>query len=320
MRRTLLLVLVVVVALAAQAPAEEPLRRLGVLTTGDWMGSTLRSVMIPELARRGYVEGRNLVVVHRESGGSDPLQLQPLAQELAAAKPDVIVAVSLAAVRAAMAAAPDTPIVTSFIDDPVADGLAVSLSRPTGKVTGVTMLYRAGNMKRLQLLHEAIPTARRFAYLAWPSEKNDIRAMTQAAGALGIELVSFSADTKADYKAAFDAARAAQVDGVVIASSPAFFRDAAEIAALASDRHLPTICEWREMAAEGCLIGYGPNISEMRLRTADFVIRLFAGADPRELPFEQPTHFELAVNGKVARAIGLVLPPALLARADEVIE
>jgi putative ABC transport system substrate-binding protein len=114
--------------------------------------------------------------------------------------------------------------------------------------------------------------------------------------------------------------RDAGVEGVIIQSSPIFHRDAAQLAALASERHLPTICEWRAMAADGCLIGYGPDIAELRLRTADFIVRLFSGGDPAGMPFEQPTHFEMAINNKVARTIGATVPPSVFVRADEVIE
>jgi putative tryptophan/tyrosine transport system substrate-binding protein len=112
----------------------------------------------------------------------------------------------------------------------------------------------------------------------------------------------------------------AGVEGVIIQSSPIFHRDAAQLAALAAERQLPTICEWRAMAADGCLIGYGPDIAELRLRTADFIVRLFSGGDPAEMPFEQPTHFEMAINNKVARTIGATVPPSVFVRADEVIE
>jgi putative tryptophan/tyrosine transport system substrate-binding protein len=320
MRR--LLAALLMVMLTAPAHAQERAWRLGVFSTGAWSPSL--SVMVSELARRGFVEGRNLVVLPREDIGSDPDRLRSLAEDLSAAKPDVIVAVSLPAVRAAMAAAPQTPIVTSFVDDPVTDGLAVSLSRPSGKVTGIAMLSRAGDIKRFQLLHEAIPTARRIAYLWWQPGAKDrekyLQGIIDAGRALGVELMNFEASGEADYRGAFDAMRDAQVEGVVIGSSPVFFRDAAAISRLASERHLATVCEWREMAAAGCLIGYGPDITELRVRTADFVARLFAGADPAELPFEQPTHFEMALNARFARAIGLNLPASLIARADEVIE
>src|SRR6202012_3285517 len=121
----------------------------------------------------------------------------------------------------------------------------------------------------------------------------------------------YAASSAADYGPALDAMRAAGVRGVVIQSSPVFHRDAVQLAALATDRRLPTICEWRSMATDGCVFGYGPDIGELRLRTADFIVRLFAGGNPAEMPFEQPTRFEMAINNKIAHAVGVTVPPSL---------
>jgi putative ABC transport system substrate-binding protein len=314
----LALLLLCFIVLAGNGSAEQRVWRLGVLTPGDWPTSSLHIVMVPELARRGFVEGRNLVVLPRWGSDGD---LDRLAENLAMAKPDVIVAVSTDAVRAAMTAAPNTPIVASFVDDPVKEGLATSLSRPGGKVTGVAMLAGDGDRKRFEMLHEAIPTAQKLGFLARvPNTGAEIDDIRRVAASFGVEVVVYEANNEADYRPALDAMHDARVEGVVIASSPIFFRHTAQLAALAMERRLPTICEWREMASAGCLIGYGPDIAELRLRTADFVVRLFAGGDPTEMPFEQPTHFVMAINSKVAGAIGITVPLALLARADEVIE
>jgi putative ABC transport system substrate-binding protein len=252
--------------------------------------------------------------------GTYKAMLAQAAQAIADAKSDVIVAVSLPAVRAALRAAPDTPIVASFIDDPVSEKLATSLSRPSGTVTGIAMRASEGDKKRLELLREAIPAARRFGYLASPSTGSSLASMKQTASLLGIEIIGVEASDGSEYRAVFDVLRDARVDGVIIASSPVFYRDAAPLAALATERRMATVCEWREMAGAGCLIGYGPNLDELRARTADFVVRLLAGGKVSDMPFEQPTHFELGINAKTARAIGVELPAALLARADEVIE
>jgi putative ABC transport system substrate-binding protein len=144
--------------------------------------------------------------------------------------------------------------------------------------------------------------------------------MKQTASLLGVEIIGVEASGGSEYRAVFDVLRGARVDGVIIASSPVFYRDAAPLVALATERRMATVCEWREMARAGCLIGYGPNLEELRARTADFVVRLFAGGKVSDMPFEQPTRFELGINAKTARAIGVELPAALLARADEVIE
>ena len=308
------------IMLAASASAEERVWRLGVLTPFDWPADTsMHSVMLPELARRGFVEGRNLVVLPRWGSDFDLDKLTQLAQDLAAAKPDVIIAVSPPAISAAMKAAPQTPIVASFTADPVIEGEAASMSRPGGKVTGVAMLSVEGDRKRLELLHEAIPTAHKIGYLTYTRavERDDVR---RAAIDLGVEMASYQINSSSEYLPVFDAMRDAHVDAVVIGSSPIFHRDAAQLATFALERRLPTICEWREMASSGCLVGYGPDLAELRSRTADFVARLFAGGNPAEMPFEQPTHFAMAINNKVAHAIGITLPTDILLRADEVIE
>jgi putative ABC transport system substrate-binding protein len=319
MRR--LLLLLGLTLLVTQASAEERVWRLGVLTPFDWPAdTTMHTVMIPELARRGFVEGRNLIVLPRWGGNVDSEQLARLAQDLAAAKPDVIIAVSPRAITAAMKAAPQTPVVASFTIDPVAEGAAASMSRPGGEVTGIAMLASEGDKKRIELLHDAIPGGHKFAFIADQdgiTRKDEYR---HAAENIGVEIVSFEAKGPADYRSIFDAIHDAGVDGIVIQSSPVFHRDAVQLAALAQERHLATICEWRAMASDGCLIGYGPDIAELRLRTADFVVRLFSGGNPAEMPFEQPTRFEMAINNKVARIIGVTVPPSVFVRADEVIE
>jgi putative ABC transport system substrate-binding protein len=272
--------------------------------------------MIPELARRGFVKGKNLIVLPR--WGRD---IDALAEDLASLKPDVIVAVAPKAIAAAMKAAPQTPIVASFTSDPVIEGQAASISRPGGQVTGLALLTFDGDKKRIELLHDAIPSARKFAFLAdefqMTQHKEDYR---QTAEKIGVELFRFEVKSSADYQPTFDAIHNAGVDGVVIQSSPNFHRDAAQLATLALERRLPTICEWRAMATDGCLIGYGPDIAELRLRTADFIVRIFSGGRPAEMPFEQPTRFEMAINNKVAHTIGMTMPPSVFVRADEVIE
>ncbi len=259
MRRVLLILACLLVPSATQG--EERVWRLGVFSpaAGDWATSSLRTIIVPELARRGFIEGHNLVVLPRWGMGYDHDTLAREAEILAATKPDVIVAVSGPAITAAMKAAPKTPIVASFIDDPVRDGVATSLSRPGGTVTGIAMLASEGDIKRLELLHEAIPAARRLAYLRTTSSLGSasLQSVKHTGEGLGVEIIGFEASDESKYRAAFDAMHDARVEGVVIASSPVYYSDAAQLAALAVERRLPTICEWREMAEAGCLIGYG---------------------------------------------------------------
>ncbi len=314
-------ILVGLIVLAGSTSAKERVWRLGVLTPFDWQAdTTMHTVMLPELARQGFVEGRNLVVIARSGGNLDLDLLTQLAQDLATAKPDVIVAVSPNAIKAAMKATPQTPIVASFTPDPVQEGLAASLSRPGGEVTGIAMLAFEGDRKRIELLHDALPAAHKFGMLVDKVGLTYRADIQNAASRVGVEVVLYPVDGAADYPQAFDALHNAGIEGVVIQSSPVFHRDIAQLTALSAERRLPMICEWRSMASDGCLIGYGPDISELRRRTADFIVRLFSGGNPAEMPFEQPTHFEMAINNKVARAIGIKVPTSLYVRAEEVIE
>jgi putative tryptophan/tyrosine transport system substrate-binding protein len=312
-----IIILLGLIVLSQSGSAEERVWRLGVLTPFDWRAdTTMHSVMIPELARRGFVEGKNLIVLPRWGRNVDAL-----AEDLASVKPDVIVAVAPRAIAAAMKAAPQTPIIASFTTDPVIEGQAAGISRPGGQVTGLALLTFDGDKKRIELLHDAIPSARKFAFLADEFEMTQHKEeYRQTAEKLGVELFRFEVKSSADYQLTFDAIHNAGVDGVVIQSSPNFHRDAAQLATLALERRLPTICEWRAMATDGCLIGYGPDIAELRLRTADFIVRIFSGRNPAEMPFEQPTRFEMAINNKVARTIGMTVPSSVFVRADEVIE
>ena len=246
-----------------------------------------------------------------------------LAREALAARPDVVVATSDVAIREAYAASSSVPIVMAFIGgDPVALGLAQSLGRPGGNVTGVWMLSHDLDRKRLVLLHDAVPTARRIAVLAGrpPMHVETFKLMRQTASELGLDAHAFLADGPADYASAFAEMRSAHVEALAIPSSPVFFRDAAILSQLALEARLPTVCEWASMARDGCLIGYGPSRLELARRVTDYIARILRGTPPGELPIEQPTKFEVGVNLKTAKALGLTVPTTLLTLADEVIE
>jgi putative ABC transport system substrate-binding protein len=312
-----------VLSLAATvAVAEERVWRLGVLGSASWSNNNIRTVTLPELAKRGFVEGRNLAVEVRFAEG-DFARLPQLARELVDSKVDVIVAVAPDGIRAAREATRTIPIVMSFHSfDPVAEGIAKSLARPGGNVTGLIKLAADLDSKRLIILREAVPRAQRIAVLANEQSFHDqtIAAMQATARSLGVELDVVGVSSSRDYAAAFTRMKAAKADALVIPAFPLFFRDGATLAALALEAGLPTICEWREMAAQGCLLGYGPNLNELRMRTADFVARILEGTAPGEIPIEGPTRYEFAVNMKTARSLGLEFAPTVLVRADEVIE
>jgi len=294
--------------------------RLGVLSPASGSIDSIRAITVPELAKAGFVEGQNLVLDVRVGVGS---QISELARALVASNTDAIIAVSDISIEAAKTASSTIPVVMSFgTGDPVAAGFATSITRPGGNITGVVMLAPELNAKRLTLLHEAIPKARRIAALTVSEHRYEtiLQAMRPVAVGAGFELPTFSAETPGSYPAAFTAMRSAGVEALIIVSAPEFNRDAEILAALAVEAKLPTVCEWSHMAAQGCLFGYGPSQTELRRRTADYLVRIFRGSAPGDLPIEGPTRFQFAVNLKTARRLGVELPTGLLLRADEVIE
>lgn len=308
-------------ALAAPAHAQGRMARLGLLSTGQISIDQFRRWGLPELAREGFVEGRNLAVVARSSDG-DAARLAPLAAEILAARPDVVVAVSNPVAHVLRARDPNLPIVMGFAGtDPVADGLAASLARPGGSVTGVVMLAEELDLKRLEMLRLAFPEARRFGFLAGATfVPTRVPAMVAAARRMGVELVPASAGGPDSFGPAFAALRAARVQGLVIASFPGFSTHAATLADLAREAGLPTICEWRSMAEAGCLMSHGPVNEELRRQVARQVARILRGQAPGGIPMVQADRFETVVNLQVARQIGADLPALVLAAAQEVIE
>jgi putative ABC transport system substrate-binding protein len=322
MRRRLwsaLAALAVLVPSSGWAQTEGRTYRLGHLAPTPESVEVTRTGTLPELARLGFVEGRNLIFDSRIGSGG---QLAAVARDLAAERPDAIVAIGPEAIRAAREATSSIPIVT-FGTSPIELGYAAGLSRPGGNVTGVIILTTELEAKRLQLLHEAVPQAHRAAALlrAPPIIRQEIeRELRSVAASSSLALDLYDTADASDYGSAFARMRENGAEALLIGAHPELFRDGAILAAQALAAKLPTICEWADMAEAGCLLGYGPDRVELRRRIADFVARIFRGAAPADLPIEQPTAFRFAVNAKVAAALGLALPPALLARADEVIE
>ena len=296
-----------------------------MLTPNQFGAESIRQITLPELAKLGFEEGRNLTY-QVFSADDVPERLPPLAAELVATKPDVIIAVGPSSIRAAHRATSTVPIVMSFGgEDPVAAGWAQSYAHPGKNVTGAVMLSPELDGKRFQVLHEAFPTRRRVAVLFHTLAKNVpddrfTRHVQAAARSSGVELLIFYAARNADYEAVFAAIAAAHPDALQIGSSTVFFNDAGRLAELAIRAKLPTVCDWPDSARRGCLLGYGPNPADLRRRTADFVARILRGTPAGELPIEDPTTFELVINLKTARALGIELPSSLLAQADEVIE
>ncbi|MBL8383575.1 MAG: ABC transporter substrate-binding protein [Burkholderiales bacterium] len=313
-------------AVPASARAQVPGRnyRIGMLMpTAPPADGVNAAAMIPQaLGTHGFVAGRNLAVERRYAGG-DIARLGALAQELAGAGVDAIVAIGPAAVAAARRATAATPIVFYGNFDPVALGLVASLARPGGNVTGV-VIAPDGTLaaKRLELLAEAVPAARRIAFLA-PA---DAAAMTlqveetrRAATRLGVELPLVTV-REGNYERAFAEIVAARAGALFVAGSTFFVRDRAAIIALAARHRLPATYEWREQVDAGGLMAYGSALAGTTARAADFVARVLRGARPAEMAVEQPSSLDLSINLKTARALGLKLPQALLLRAEVVVE
>jgi ABC-type uncharacterized transport system substrate-binding protein len=279
----------------------------------------IRTVFLPALAAHGFTDGRNLAVEMR-AGTSE--QLPGAAVEMLARHPDVLLASGRSALAAARNATTTVPIV-SFGASPTDLGYARSISQPGTNITGVVHLTRELDAKRLELVLGAVPSARRVAVLINPTSPGVEairRELGEVAAKSGTELLTFEATGPPDYAGAFARISASGASALVIAADPQFFSDAALLTQFALKAALPTVCQWREMAVQGCLLSYGPSYRQIWHRTALYVSLILKGASPSNLPIEQPTFFELVVNAATARSIGITVPISLLARADEVIE
>ncbi len=307
-----------------RAQSKEGIARVGVLrpSAAPADRADLLLTGLPRaLAERGYVEGRNLLLDTRWADG-DPARLSELAGALSRSNPELIVAVSAAAVRAVQQAAPALPVVMFGNFDPVALGLVASLARPGGMLTGV-LIAPDGTLagKRLELLKEAAPQARRMAYLAPPLDATtqlQLNEVRSAAAVLGLEL--FEAEVRdGDYAGAFERLAARRSQALMVGGHTFFMRDRAQIIALAAQYRLPAIYEWREQARDGGLMAYSTSLYGLYQRLAGMIERILKGAKPGDLPIERPSTFELVINLKTAQALGLTMPRSLLTRADEIL-
>jgi putative ABC transport system substrate-binding protein len=275
------------------------------------------------LSEAGYVEGQNIAIEYRWAEGHYD-RLPALAADLVGRKVDVIAASGgTPAARAAKSATSTIPIVFTSGTDPVAAGLVTSLARPGGNLTGVSFLVVELNPKRLELLTELVPQARVIALLVNPTNTNaerTIRNMEEAARAKGVQLAILKVGSESEIDVAFASLVQLQA-GALVVGADAFFNSRREqLVALASRHAVPAIYEGRESAASGGLISYGTSISSVYRQLGIYAGKILAGAKPADLPVQQPTKFELVINLKTAQALGLTVPQALLARADEVIE
>ena len=272
------------------------------------------------LSELGWIEGQNITIEYRWADG-DMGRHPALALELARLPVDLIVTAGLQAVRAARQASSSIPIVVAIMSDPVALGVAASLARPGGNVTGLANLFEELTPKQLQIFKEALPRATRIALLSRAEMAPTIQPATEAAArSLGLSARVFLIRDVAELDAAINSAKAERADGVHVLPSAFFNRYRARIADLANRHRLPTISEAKEYVQDGGLMSYGPNFPGMYRRAASYVDRILKGAKPGDLPIEQPTRYELVINLKTAKALGITIPQSLLLRADEVIQ
>jgi len=312
-------ILICAAPLAAEAQAGKILR-IGYLTLDP--GNPYRAAFRQGLAELGYVEGQNIVLEIR-TGDRRPERLPELAAELVRLKVDVILATGNPAIAAAQKTTTSIPIVMAVANDPVALGFVASLARPGGNITGLTLQAEEIAAKRLQILKEALPSLSRVAVLWDPGFLGSRRGVKEAeavAPTLGVQLHLVEVQRAGELDGAFAAAVKERAGATFIGGGAMLFAHRIQVAELAVKRRLPTTCPLPEFVEAGCLISYGPSISDQNRRAAYFVDRILKGAKPADLPVEQPTKFYLTINMKTARALGLRIPQPLLLRADRLID
>jgi putative ABC transport system substrate-binding protein len=312
--------------LAPIVRAAEPVlsARIAILSSlSITLASPSMTSFVAELRRLGYAEGRNLTIDFR-SAEEKPARLPDLATDLIRLKPDVILSIGTAAATvAAMHATTTIPIVFAHAVDPVRAGLVSSLGRPGANVTGVTSLNADLGAKRLELLTEIVPGVRRVAVLVSPVDPGTpamVGAVKSAARARRVHLDLVEIRDSERLGGAVSDATKAGAGALLVLGSPPLYRLSPSLADLTAKYRLPAVSAWREFPEAGGLSSYGAGIPEMFQRAAGLVDRILRGAKPAELPVEQPTKFELVINAKAARALGLAVPPGVLLRADYVIE
>jgi putative ABC transport system substrate-binding protein len=275
------------------------------------------------LRDRGYVPGQNAVVEFR-SADSKPDRLADLAADLInTVNVDVIVASGTEASQAAQRATRTIPIVMSNTGDPVGAGIVASLARPGGNVTGLSLLATELSAKRLELLKETVPGVTRVAVLWNPANASvslKVKETMTAARTLGLQLQSLEARTPADIEPQIRAASRGRAEALITADDQFLSSQRVPLTSQALRQKLPVASEFKEFAEAGALCSYGPSLPDLARRAAIFVDRILKGAKPADLPVEEPTKFELIINMKTAKALGLAIPPSVLIRADQVIE
>jgi putative tryptophan/tyrosine transport system substrate-binding protein len=303
------------------AHAQKPTYRIGWLVFGGTTLGPIDKSLKDALAQTGFVDGRNVEIIFRYANGK-PDQLARLAAELVAQKPDLLLAVGWDVIKPLFEASKGgIPIVGGCSDSPMRAEIAVSLSRPSKNFTGITFLTDEMAAKRMEFLKEVAPTAKRVAVIFNPQHFDDeVTFARRGAESLGIELTTHPINNVADLDAALHAASAGGADGLFIISSRLTGLVAGQIARYGQEHRLPVIASWREFVDSGALLSYGPSRVFEAKRLAGYVQKVLNGAKPADLPIEQPVKFELVINLKTAKALGLNVARTLLDRADAVVD
>ena len=309
--------------LAAEAQQASKVFRLGYLSAGtSTTASTFETAFREGLRELGYIEDQNIAIEYRWAEGKYE-RLPELAAELVRMKVDVILSVTTPATQAAKAATRTIPIVFTLVADPVASGLVASLARPSGNITGLPSIASDIVGKQLELLKEAVARVSRVAVLQNPDASSHqfmVRGAAGAARALRVQLRVLWARSPNDLDAAFTVITGERADALLVLADPFFRTHRARIADFAAKGRLPLVSGEREQTEVGGLMSYGPSRLDIFRRAATYVDKILKGAKPADLPVEQPTKFNLVINMKTAKVLGLTIPPSVLSRADQVIQ
>jgi ABC-type uncharacterized transport system substrate-binding protein len=309
-------------AVAAEAQRAGKVPRVGLLgLSGSGSGQRAVDEFRQGLRELGYVEGQTIAIEYRWMEEKEE-RLPDLASELVRLKVDVIVATIAVAVRAAKHATKAIPIVM-VVNDPVAAGFIATVARPGGNITGLSMMSPEVVAKQLELLRQVVPTISRVVVLANPANPGNAGQLRQAevaAKTLGMRIQSLGAQSPSEIDRAFAAMTRERAGALLVLLDPILFREREQIADLAARSHLPAMYALRQHVDAGGLMAYGADIFDLYRRAAIYVDKILKGAKPGDLPIEQPNKFELVINLRTAKALGLTIPPSLLARADQVIE
>jgi putative ABC transport system substrate-binding protein len=316
-------VLVLALAFSGEAQQLKKAPLIGYLSRSSASGNLPRIQALREgLRELGHIEGESFLIEYRYADGSSE-RLSSLATELVRRNPDVIVAPGIEPVAAAKKATQTIPIVMVNAPDPVSAGFVSNLARPGGNVTGLTNIAPDLSGKRLELLKETVPNTRRIAIL-WnptvPQRSNEVKETEAVARQFDVQLLSTEARSSSDLDRAFSALTAGRVQAAIILGDAVFNANRSRILELATTNRIPAMFTEEEYVLAGGLMFYGPSTNDLSRRAAIYVDKILKGAKAADLPVEQPTKFELLINLKTAKQIGLTIPPAVLARADKVIK